>query len=190
MHTLRSSLLVSILLALAGCGGAAVKPDAAPARIPFDGDLYASAARESASGRDAEHFLRDGDPAERFAKRLTIAEFDASGGAKGVAQGVVQLARLRTPGLLPETFAAEGNEQHDISVSWVVLTDDNSAVEYHAARFVDLAPPRVREYHFIWRRYTNGADPDAVLGEMQPQIDSLLPRWVGRLNGLDRAPQR
>ena len=44
-------------------------------------------------------------------------------------------------------------ERRDLSVAWFSLTDDGAAVEYHAARFVDLPSGGVREYHFTVRRY-------------------------------------
>jgi hypothetical protein len=185
-HAILSLAAAALLTA---CGGA-VRPDATPSEpLQFEGDSYLPAGHDSAGTRIAEVFLRAGDPAERFARRITIAELDGASGARGVARGVLQLAKLRSPGLKTESFAAEGREEHDVTVSFILLTDDQQAIEVHVVRFVDLIAPRVREYHFVMRRYTNGADPDAVLAEMLPEIDAALPRWVARLNQFDRAPR-
>lgn len=182
------SILLALALLAAGAG-------AAPAALVFDGEAYRAVAREDDPARIAEHFVREGESAERFSRRLTIADQPKAAGAKAVASGVVAFARLRTPGIAPETFAAEGAEERDVTVTWYALTDDDAAVEFHAARFVTLTDRRgrskgVREYHLVAREYTNGRDPDAALAEFVPPVAALAGGWVEALQHLERAPKR
>ena len=181
------ALLVSLWL-LAPLAFAA--EPATPAPIAFDGEDYAFVSREVDAARIAENYLRSDETLARFSRRLTVADQPQVAGAKAVALGVMNIAKLRTPGIEPETFVAEGAEDHDISVAWFDLTDDNSAVEYHAVRFVDLAGGGVREYHFTVRRYTNGLPPDEALGALRGASEPNTLRWIELLSALDRAPAK
>lgn len=188
MRTLLLSL--SLLAPLAVAAPAAVEPGPAPAAIAFDDDVYGFVSREADPARIAEHYLRTDETLERFSRRLTIADQPQAASAKAVALGVVNIAKLRTPGIAPETFVAEGTQEKDISVAWYDLLDDGSAVEYHAARFVDLAGGGVREYHYTVRQYANGQRPDTVLGALRGATERHTLRRVEMLSLLDRAPVR
>jgi len=184
------ALLAALVLAL-------VAPAALAAAGPmvFDGDEYFPAALESDPERTAEHFLRKGETAERFSRRLTIADQPQATGVKQIGIGVVRFAKLRTPGLDPATFAAEGAEDRDLTVTWFMLSDDGTAVEFHAARFLTLTDKRgrasgVREYHLVAREYLNGREPDATLAAIVPVVVGFAPGWVEDLQHLDRAPRR
>jgi hypothetical protein len=102
---------------------------------------------------------------------------------------VLNIAKQRTPGLAPETFSAEGTQEHDLSIAWYDLTDDGSAVEHHIARFVDLVGGGVREYHLTLRHYTNGKPPDGAFGELRRAVEPDTVHQVELLSALDRAPQ-
>lgn len=180
-----------LLLALAG--GLALAADAAPAEVDFDGERYLAVAVERDEARVAEHFLREGEKLERYSRRLTIADQPKATSVRQVGLGVVQIAKLRTPGFEPGTFAAEGAEDRDLTVTWFALTDDGAAVEFHVARFVALrdrsgATKGVREYHFVAREYTNGNHPDQVLAEFAPVVAGFADRWIDGLQPLDQAP--
>lgn len=181
MRRLLPALLLLAPLALAA---------PAPAAIDFDGDSYAFVAREVDAARIAEDYLRADETPARFSRRLTIADQPKATGAKAVALGVVNIAKLRTPGIAPETFVAEGAEDKDVSVAWFDLLDDGSAVDYHAARFVDIKGGGVREYHFTLRRYTNGLPPDEALGALRGAAEPSTLRWVEMLSALSRGPQQ
>lgn len=181
--------LVLVLPFAFALGAAAAEP-AVPADIEFDGDAYRFAAREAAEARIAEHYLRADETLERFSRRLTVADQPQATSAKAVALGVMNIAKLRTPGIAPDSFVAEGTEERDLSVAWYDLTDDNSAVEYHVARFVSLAGGGVREYHLTVRRYTNGNPPDAALGALRRAHEPGTLRDVELLAALERAPLR
>jgi hypothetical protein len=180
------SLALALLLAAAPLAAAAPAP--VPADLTFDGDSYKFAAREADEARVAEHYLRKGETMARFSRRLTVADQLQATSAKAVALGVLNLARMRTPGIKPDTFASESAPESDISVAWYDLLDDNSAVEYHVARFVDREGGGVREYHLTVRRYTNGQPTDAVFGPLRGQTEPGTLFDVERLAKLDRAP--
>lgn len=195
MDLFRSPRVVLVMLALAGAALSGVAAGGPPAEIAFDGDRYVSVARAQDPERIAEVFVRTGETAERFSRSLTIADQPKSTSVKQIGLGVVRIAKLRTPGLEAATFAAEGAEDRDLTVTWFVLTDDGTAVEFHAARFVALTDKRgrskgVREYHMVAREYTNERAPDAVLAMLVPVVVGFAPRWVEELQRLDRAPQR
>jgi hypothetical protein len=179
---------LALLAPFAMAAPAAVEPGPAPAAIPFDGDAYAFAARETDPARIAEHYLRADETIERFSRRLTVADQPQATSAKAVALGVIKFAKQRTDGIAPETFVAEGTQEKDISVAWYDLLDDGSAVDYHAARFVDLASGGVREYHYTVRQYTNGQRPDTALGALRGTTERHTLRWVEMLTALDRVP--
>lgn len=177
----RSLALLALLFAAAASAGE-------PASVKFEGEDYRFAARETDAARIAEHYLRGDETLERFSRRLTIADQLKAANAKTVALGVIGIAKLRTPGLAPESFAAEDRPEHDISVAWYSLTDDNAAVERHLARFVDLKGGGVREYHFTVRRYLNGQTPDAAFAALRNAVDKATLERVEALAALDRAP--
>ena len=168
-----------------GPGGAHAAP---PADLSFDGDTYHFATREIDEVRIAEHYMREGDAQARFSRRLTVADQIKATSAKAVALGVLNLARMRTPGIAPDSFAAENAHDKDISVAWYDLTDDGSAVEYHVARFVDIKTGGVREYHLTVRHYTNGQKPDDALGALRGQTEPGTLHDVEMLSTFDRAP--
>jgi hypothetical protein len=189
------TLLRPLLLAL--CAGLALAAQAAPAGAPreitFDGERYLSAGVERDESRVAEHFVREIESLARYSRRVTIAEQPKAQSVRQLGLGVVRIAKLRSPGLEPEVYSAEGAEDRDLTVAWIALTDDNAAVEYHATRFVALfdksgAPKGVREYHYVAREYTNGRHPDQVLASFAPVISGFSDRWVEALQHLDRAP--
>ena len=185
------SLALSLLLAAAPMAGAATPAAApAPAEIVFAGDAYKFAAREVNEARIAEHYLREGETNERFSRRFTVADQLKATSAKSVALGLLGLARMRTPGIAPETFASESAPDHDISIAWYDMLDDGSAVEYHAARFVDLKGGGVREYHLTVRRYTNGQPTDAVFGPLRGQTEPITLKVMELIATLDRAPSK
>lgn len=184
------ALLVSLSLLAALALAAPAAPGPTPAGLAFDDEDYRFVAREVDPARVAEHYLRAGETLERFSRRLTIADLPTAASAKAVALGVVNIAKQRTPGIAPDTFVAEGTQEKDVSVAWFDLLDDGSAVEYHAARFVDLPSGGVREYHFTVRRYTNGLPPDPALGALRGASEPHTLRWVELLSALDRAPKK
>lgn len=182
------------LLAL-GIGLAASASAGAPEAISFDGERFLSAGVESDDARVAEHFVREVESLARYSRRVTIAEQPKARSVRQLGLGVVRIAKLRTPGLEPEVFAAEGGEDRNLTVTWIALTDDGSAVEYNATRFVALLDPKgattgVREYQFVAREYTNGRHPDQVLNSFAPVIAGFSERWVDELQRLDRAPRK
>lgn len=185
-------MLRPLLLAL--CAGLALAaPAGAPVEIVFDGERYLSAGVERDETRVAEHFVREIESLARYSRRVTVAEQPKAQSVRQLGLGVVRIAKLRSPGLEPEVFAAEGDEDRDLTVAWIALTDDDAAVEYHATRFVALfdkkgAPKGVREYHYVAREYTNGRHPDQVLTSFAPVISNFSDRWVEALQHLDRAP--
>lgn len=190
MTSLRSAALL-----LASGFGAGALADAAPsaAELRFDGDIYLAAGQESDASRIAEHFIRAGETLERYSRRLTIADQPEATSVKQLGLGIIAITKLRTPGLETSTFAAEGDEDRDLTMTWFALADDNSSVEFHAARFVALRDAKgasrgVREYHFVSREYTNGRHPDEVFSLLAPVVAGFADRWVDELQTFNRAP--
>lgn len=186
------TLLRPLLLAFCGALGLAAH-GGVPTEVQFDGERYLSAGVERDATRVAEHFVREIESLARYSRRVTVAEQPKAQSVRQLGLGVIRIAKLRTPGLEPEVFSTEGAEDRDLTVTWIALTDDNAAVEYHATRFVALfdakgAAKGVREYHYVAREYTNGRHPDQVLTAFAPVISGFSDRWVEALQHLDRAP--
>jgi hypothetical protein len=184
------TLLRPLLLA---ASVAATAAGAAPDEVQFEGERYLAAGYEQDATRVAEHFVRETESLERYSRRVTVAEQPKATSVRQLGLGVIRIAKLRTPGLEPEVFAAEGAEDRDLTVTWIALTDDSAAVEFNATRFVALldkkgATKGVREYHFVSREYTNGRHPDQVLASFAPVIANFSDRWVEELQRFDRAP--
>jgi len=187
MTLLRALLFVSATSLALGASAAEID------EVKFDGERYLGAGYEQDEARIAEHFVRQTESMTRYSRRVTIAEQPKATSVKQLGLGVIRIAKLRTPGLEPEVFAAEGAEDRDLTVTWIALTDDNTAVDFYATRFVALkdksgASKGVREYHFTSREYANGRHPDQVLASFLPVIASFSERWVEELQRFDRAP--
>lgn len=185
--------LLRVLLLALGSGVALAASAGAPVELQFDGERFLAAGIERDETRVAEHFVREIESLARYSRRVTVAEQPKAQSVRQLGLGVVRIAKLRTPGLEPEVYAAEGAEDRDLTVTWIALTDDNAAVEYHATRFVALFDKQgvakgVREYHYVAREYTNGRHPDQVLTAFAPVISGFSDRWVQALQLLDRAP--
>lgn len=188
----RIAYLALLGIVVAGAGPAA---GGAVAELRFDNERYLSAGLEKDEARVAEHFVREAESLVRYSRRVTIAEQAKASSVRQLGLGVIRIAKLRTPGLEPEVFSAEGAEDRDLTVTWIALTDDGAAVEFHATRFVATVdksgkPAGVREYHFVAREYTNGRHPDQVLASFAPVIAGFSDQWVEELQGFDRAPAK
>ena len=184
-------LLPLLLASLAALAALAAGAEPAPAAFKFDGDAYHLVDSQKDPQRFAEVYLRADETLKRYSRRITIADLPGMDDAKKQAQGVFEIAKQRTPGLTPDTYAAEGDEDRDVIVTWFDLTDDRSAVDYHAARFVALGAGKgVREYHFVFRRYTNGEPGDQTLAAVHPIAVYAEKRWLEELARFDRAPAR
>jgi hypothetical protein len=183
-------LLLAAALALAATAAAGPA-----AQLTFDGERYLAAGTEQDDARIAQHFVRATESLSRYSRRVTIADLPKAQSVRQLGLGVIRIAKLRSPGFEPEVFSAEGAEDRDLTVTWIALTDDGVAVEFHAARFVALfdakgKPDGVREHHFVAREFTNGRHPDAVLTSFAPVIAGFADRWVVELQALDLAPAK
>lgn len=170
-------------------------PATTPASIRFDSETYFAVSHEQDASRVAEHFVRAGESPDRYSRRFTVADQTKATSVKQIGLGIIAITKLRTPGLETATFAAEGAEDRDLTVTWFTLTDDGIAVEFNAARFVALrdakgATTGVREYHFVAREYTNGRHPDQVFASLAPVVGGFADRWVDELQTFERAPAR
>ncbi len=191
-HLVLALVYAAVLAAAAppwGATASAAEPPT-PAAIVFDAEDFLFVSREVDAARIAEHYLRADETLARFSRRLTVADQPKAASAKAVALGVVNIAKMRTPGIAADTFVAEGSQERDLSVAWFDLTDDGAAVEFHVARFVDREGGGVREYHFAVRRYTNGVPADAALGTLHTAVEPVTLGWVELLSTLDRAPAK